>query len=466
MLSIKKRSWETVGVFAGDLLALLFSFFLAYWVRLSGALMTPEKGTPPFEAYLQTLIVVVPVYLGVFRSYGLYYLGRHLRRVEEIFTVLKGVSVGTLLLMALTFFYRGFSYSRVFLVFLWIFAAIFVSGARYLGIQWMYRLRRKAKGLHRLLIVGSNRNARSLIEWAKENPHLGHHVEGVLSQEKDSVGKHLEGVPILGTLDECEAVIERMKPDEVVVADSTLPKEKLADLLLRCEDGLVSFKVAADLYGIVTSNLDVEYVASVPLLGLRPLPLDDLWNRAVKRSFDLAVSSLLLFVTAPVWILAAVAVKVTDGGSVLYMQERVGQDGRQFKLYKFRTMRPDAEATSGPVWAKKEDDRRTGVGGFLRRFNLDELPQLWNVVRGEMSLVGPRPERPHFVNQFRDQVPRYMARHKIKSGITGWAQVNGLRGNTSLEERIKYDLYYAENWSLLLDLEILFMTLFAFKNAY
>jgi len=174
----------------------------------------------------------------------------------------------------------------------------------------------------------------------------------------------------------------------------------------------------------------------------------------------------LFIFLCPILILAALAVKLTDGGDIFYRQERVGQDGKNFTLFKFRTMRSDAEQNTGPVWAKKQDDRCTAVGGFLRRFNLDELPQLWNVVRGDMSLVGPRPERPHFVNQFRSEIPRYMTRHKIKSGITGWAQVNGLRGNTSLQERIKYDLYYAENWSLLFDLEILFMTLFAFKNAY
>jgi exopolysaccharide biosynthesis polyprenyl glycosylphosphotransferase len=317
-----------------------------------------------------------------------------------------------------------------------------------------------------VLIVGANRNARHLIEWSKNNPHFGHHVEGVLAQDKNLVGKHLGGVPIIGTLQECEQVVESIHPDEVVVADPNLPKEKVADLLLRCEDGFVSFKVAADLYGIVTSNLDVEYIGSVPLLGLRALPLDDPWNRLIKRLFDLILSASLSVLTCPFWLLASIAIKLTDGGAVFYRQERVGQDGRHFVLYKFRTMRPDAERDTGPVWAKKADDRCTPAGRMLRRFNLDELPQLWNVLKGDMSLVGPRPERPHFVDQLRDEIPRYMARHKIKSGITGWAQVNGLRGNTSLKERIKYDLYYAENWSLLFDLEILFMTLFAFRNAY
>ena len=178
------------------------------------------------------------------------------------------------------------------------------------------------------------------------------------------------------------------------------------------------------------------------------------------------VSTIFMVVGSPVFLLAAIGIILTDRGPIFFSQERVGQDGKYFKILKFRTMRVEAEKETGPVWAKKDDDRCTRVGRFLRRFNIDELPQFWNVLKGDMSLVGPRPERPHFVDQFRSEVPRYMARHKVKSGITGWAQVNGLRGNTSLQERIKYDLYYMENWSVLFDLEILFMTLFAFRNAY
>lgn len=466
MLSGKKRSLHIGLTCLGDVLALLMGFFLAYWLRFSEMVLPAHRGIPPVVEYAKTLLIVIPVYLWVFRSYGLYQPGRHIRRVEEIFLVLKGVSVGSLLLMALTFFYREFTYSRVFLVFLWLSSAACVSLIRYGLIQWRYHLGRQAKELHRILIVGANRNTRRLIEWTQYNPHFGHRVEGILAQETGSGGKHIEGVPIIGTVEECEEAIKRIRPDEVIIADASLPKEKIANMLLCCEDGLVSFKVAADLYGLVTSNLDMEYVASVPLLGMRSLPLDDPWNRMTKRVFDLAVSSVLLVLASPLLALSALAIKLADRGPILYVQERVGQDGRNFRLYKFRTMRPDAETKTGPVWAKKADERRTTIGGVLRCFNIDELPQLWNVLKGDMSLVGPRPERPYFVDRFRDQIPRYMARHKIKSGITGWAQVNGLRGNTSIQERIKYDLYYAENWSFLFDLEILFMTLFAFKNAY
>lgn len=466
MWSAKKQSAQVITSYGGDILGILLSFGLAYWVRFSQILIPAHRGVPPLEEYLKALFVVLPTYLWIFRSYGLYEVGRYLRRVEEIFVLLKGVVVGTIVLMAFTFLYRDFSYSRLFLVFLWVAASVIASLIRYGLIQWTYQMRKKSKGVRRVLIVGHNRNARNLIEWMNQNPHLGYRVEGVLVEDGELVGKHLESAPIVGTIAECNAVIGQTHPEEVIVADPGLPKDKLAQLLLQCEDGLVSFKVAADLYGIVTNNLNVEYVASVPLLGFRPFPLDDPWNRLLKRTVDIAISTVLMVLAFPIFLLTAVGIKLTDRGPIFFAQERVGQDGRHFKIYKFRTMRDGAEKETGPVWAKQGDERCTGVGRFLRRFNLDELPQFWNVLKGDMSFVGPRPERPHFVDQFRSEIPRYMARHKVKSGITGWAQVNGLRGNTSLQERIKYDLYYMENWSLLFDLEILFMTLFAFRNAY
>ncbi len=248
--------------------------------------------------------------------------------------------------------------------------------------------------------------------------------------------------------------------------DPNFSRSQIADLVAVCEEQLAEFKVAADFYGLMTRSVDVEYVSRVPLLGFRPLPLDYFWNRMAKRVFDIVLTLVLIVLSAPFWVLAMILVKLDDGGPIFYAQERVGRDQTVFKVLKFRTMKVNAEKDTGPVWAKQNDSRRTRTGDIFRRWNIDELPQFINVLRGDMTLVGPRPERPHFVNQFRETIPRYMARHKIKSGITGWAQVNGYRGNTSIHERIKYDLYYMENWSLAFDLKILFMTLFAYKNAY
>jgi len=220
----------------------------------------------------------------------------------------------------------------------------------------------------------------------------------------------------------------------------------------------VDVKVIPDILQFITLKAAVEELDGLPIISLSEGPVTG-WNRVAKRALDLAVSALALVILSPLFALIALGIRLTSSGPVIYGQERMGLDGRPFRMYKFRSMRMDAEAESGPVWTAPDDARRTLVGQFLRRFSLDELPQLWNVLRGEMSLVGPRPERPFFVQQFRTMIPQYMLRHKVKSGMTGWAQVNGLRGNTSLEKRIEYDLYYVENWSLTMDLKILCLTL-------
>jgi exopolysaccharide biosynthesis polyprenyl glycosylphosphotransferase len=228
----------------------------------------------------------------------------------------------------------------------------------------------------------------------------------------------------------------------------------------------MTFNMVPDMYRIMTGGMNMQVVDDIPLLGVSRWPLDYFWNRVLKRFEDVVGSALGLVFTAPVMLAAALLVKRSSPGPILYRQERCGEHGRTFTLYKLRTMRADAEAATGPVWTTENDPRRTPVGAVLRRWNLDELPQLWNVLRGDMSLVGPRPERPHFVEKFREDINRYMWRHVSKPGMTGWAQVNGLRGNTSIEERIKYDLYYLENWSLSFDFKILLRTLAANRNAY
>ncbi|MBI3313815.1 MAG: undecaprenyl-phosphate glucose phosphotransferase [Candidatus Omnitrophica bacterium] len=449
----------------GDSLAITFSFLLAYLLRFISGII-PIQDQPPISEYAKSLLVIIPVYLWFFRAYGLYKPGRHIRRIEEIFLVGKAVTFAVVALMAISFLYRGLSFSRIYLGALWFLSIGFVSLSRYLVIDIEYRRKVQKKDITRVLLIGATRNSRTIIQWAKSNPHYGHQIVGVLARDTVLIGKHVESLEVLGSIDEWERFIETLKPDVVILLDSTYPRDHITDLVVACEDASIDFKVAADIYGLMTRNVAIENITSLPLLGFRSLPLDDFWNRLVKRLFDLLVSSLLLLATFPLWIVIMIWIKIDDRGPVFYKQERVGRDGRVFNVLKFRTMKVDAEQGTGPVWAKPNDNRRTGSGDFLRRWNLDELPQFLNVVKGEMSLVGPRPERPHFVNEFRETIPRYMTRHKIKSGLTGWAQVNGYRGNTSIQERIKYDLYYMENWSLLLDVEILIMTFSAFKNAY
>lgn len=448
-----------------DIAAVIIGFIVAYFFRFQSFLPT-EMGIPPLENYAHTLLGIVPVYLWFFRESHLYQLTRHMRRIEEIFLVIKAITYATIVLMAITFFYRQFSYSRLYLVFLWFFSCIFVSAGRYFLIRWEYMRRLQKKDIIEVLIIGAGKNARNLILWAKNNPHYGQVPIGILSSDPDHQDKHIEEVPVVGYTSQYKEWIHRLQPNQVVLLDTHFSREMITDLILTCENEMISFRMAADIHGLIFSNVGVEYISNIPLLGFRTLPLDDPWNRFCKRTFDILIASFMALAFLPIGLFIALAIKLEGKGSVFYLQERVGRDGKVFNLIKFRTMRVDAEKETGPVWAKENDSRRTGMGEFLRRWNLDEFPQLLNVLSGKMSLIGPRPERPHFVEQFRENVPRYMARHKIKSGLTGWAQIHGLRGNTSIEERIKYDLYYMENWSLLFDIEILLMTFFAFKNAY
>lgn len=454
--------WLTVTI---DAFAVSAAALVAYVLRFY--VFPSQHGIPGITNYIQSLIVILPVVLLMLRSYRLYDRHRPLRRVETIFATIKAISVAMLVLMAVTFFYRGFAYSRVFLPVLWLTCCVFLSVGRYLGYEIEYRRRRSHEELTKVVFIGYNRNTRRLAEWFSEHPHFGYMPVGILNRETDQVGKHLEHIPILGTVPMWRTFIQELKPDLVILLDSDLSRKEISEMVLLCEDLLIDFKMAADFFGIVTQNLGLEYMSDVGLLGLKSLPLDDLINRFLKRCFDFFVAFVLLTLTLPIWIAIILAIKIGGGkGPIFFAQERMGRDGSTFSVLKFRTMKLDAEKETGPVWAQQNDQRRTAVGEFLRRWNLDELPQFLNVLRGDMSLVGPRPERPFFVDKFRENIPRYMARHRIKCGITGWAQVHGLRGNTSIEERIKYDLYYMENWSLLLDVEIIFMTFFAFRNAY
>lgn len=457
-----KYSFITLGV---DALVIIGAYFLAYWFRFSGHWVSVTD-IPPFLEYAKAIVLIVPVMIFVFRSNHLYSVRSPLSPMDEFFAVIRATSLLFLIVMAMTFAYREFSYSRIVILIAWCFSIVSVLLERFVIRKAEAFEKARKRDVNRLLILGINRNARKLIERIQASPRYDYKIIGILAQQKHDGEKHLESLPILGAFEDFDRVVEEFGITEVVLTEPNFPREKTTELMLKCESRMIGFRLVADFYGMVTSCVDIEYVGDVPLLGLKELPLDDVWNRIIKRSFDLVLSAAALILLFPLMALIGLIVKLSDGGPIFYGQERVGQDGESFNLYKFRTMKPDAEAQTGPVWAKEKDDRVTLAGKILRRLNLDELPQIWNVFRGDMSLVGPRPERPHFVDQFREMIPRYMARHKIKSGITGWAQVNGLRGNTSLKERVKYDVYYIENWSLFLDFKILVRTFTAFKNAY
>jgi Undecaprenyl-phosphate glucose phosphotransferase len=328
-------------------------------------------------------------------------------------------------------------------------------------------MRARGVNLRHVLAVGEGETMESMISRLDRYPELGLRVVGVVTDEQSSAVA-IAGKEVLGHFGELLELTQRTRVDEVLISLPPNQMPRLDSLLEQLREETLAVRIVPDVYRHVTLGCQVDEFEGTPIVRINDSPLVGMGAFA-KRATDIVLSAAALVILAPLLLLIAVAVKLTSNGPVIYAQERMGLDGRSFRMLKFRSMREDAESKTGAVWCRPSDERRTPIGTFLRQTSLDELPQLWNVLRGDMSLVGPRPERPVFVNQFRKEIPHYMLRHKVQAGITGWAQVNGWRGNTSLTARVECDLFYIRNWSYLLDLKILVMTIwkgFINKNAY
>jgi Undecaprenyl-phosphate glucose phosphotransferase len=424
-------------------------------------------GGPGERSYLLPLLLILPLFTWLFRSRALYAPRRTGSMLRELGAILSAVGVGVVVMLAADAALRTF-YSRAVILLFAGLSVVLLTASRVAIRGALRRARRRGYNLRYLLVVGAGELAEQVIERVHAHPEAGLRVVGVLSEDPAWRGRTVHGVAVLAGYGAVKEVLRRQRIDQVIVA---LPKEdapQLEKLLADLDDELVSVQLVPDLLHVLTLRSSVEELDGLPVINLRESPLLG-WAAVQKRVFDVAVASAALVLAAPVLAAIALAVWISSGRPILYAQERMGLDGRVFRMLKFRTMRTGAEEDSGPVWARPDDPRRTRLGSFLRGTSLDEFPQLWNVLRGDMSLVGPRPERPVFIEQFRREVPGYMLRHKVKAGVTGWAQVHGWRGNTSLQERLEHDIYYIQNWSLGLDLRILFLTVlrgFLHRNAY
>jgi Undecaprenyl-phosphate glucose phosphotransferase len=464
VLRARSRLLEQV-MLAGDLLLVAASWLLAYVVRFFVAGPAALHGIPPIGPYLLMLLPILVVWGMAFRGFDLYRPRRIGSRLSEVADIAKASTVGALVLVSvMTFFFREYDYSRVVIVYFWVFSIAAVSFARYVFREALRVARRRGYNLRYALVVGGGELAAGVIQRVRSRPDTGIQILGLVGEDKRAAA----GAQPLGGFADLRAVLDAHQVDHVILALAHEEYGRLGGLLEAIGDEPVTIHVVPDLGRFTSLRGGVEEFEGLPFVHLRESPLYG-WNQVAKRVFDVAFSLALLVLLSPVLAALAAAVKLTSRGPVLYGQERMGLDGQRFRMMKLRTMRVDAERETGPVWAAAGDDRRTPIGSFLRRFSLDELPQFVNVLRGEMSVVGPRPERPVFVERFRQTVPGYMLRHKVKSGVTGWAQVHGLRGNTSLEKRIEYDIEYIERWSFWLDLKIIGMTLFRVlfdRNAY
>jgi Undecaprenyl-phosphate glucose phosphotransferase len=450
----------------GDLALVGVSWLLAYWVRFHVAgPPLPYEDVPPLGDYMLMLLPILVVWSVSFRAFGLYRPRRIGSHLSEAADIAKASTMGALVLVAvMTFFFRGYDYSRVVIVYFWLLSIAVVWFSRAAFREGLRFARRRGYNLRYAVVVGDGELAATVVQRMQGRPDVGIQVLGVVGDDKDEPA----GARRLGSYADLRAVLDANTVDHVILALAHEDYGRLAGLLDAVGDEPVTIHVVPDLLRFASLRGGIEQFEGMPFIHLRESPLYG-WSRLAKRVFDCVFSAAVLAVIWPLLLLLAAAVKLSSRGPVFYRQERMGLDGRRFQMLKFRTMEPDAEAQTGPVWARPADRRRTRFGAFLRRSSLDELPQFWNVLRGDMSVVGPRPERPVFVERFRQTVPGYMLRHKVKAGITGWAQVNGLRGNTSLEKRIEYDIDYIERWSVWLDIKIIAMTLVRVvtdRNAY
>ncbi len=466
MLSRYSEVFRSVLVVA-DLTLVAVAWMAAYYVRFYGSIEVP-RGIPGFRPYAELLVVILPLWALLLRSRGLYRPWRSRALSAEIGAVAAGNGLGVIALVVISFFLRSYFYSRGVLLMFFTLATLSMIGFRVLLRLALRTARRRGHNLRHVLVVGAGELAASVIERVHEHPETGLRITGVLCETAGSRGRTVRGVPVIGGLQEIKTVLAEKKPDLVLIALPASESRQLEKLLAALDDEVVNLRIVPDLPAMTTLRPQVEELDGLPLISLREGPLVG-WAAVQKRVFDIVACSVFLLAVAPLMATIALAIRITSGGPVLFRQQRMGLDGRVFEMIKFRTMTEDAEASSGPVWTVPGDPRRTRLGAFLRRVSLDELPQLWNVLRGDMSLVGPRPERPVFIEQFRREIPGYMLRHKIKAGCTGWAQIHGWRGNTSLHERVEHDLYYIQHWSLMLDLKILLFTAWrgiVNRNAY
>lgn len=440
------------------------AFYLAYLLRLQTDYVFIEQ----FSAYWGLLLIHTVSIVIVFFFYRLYHRPRALSHIDEFYSVFGAGSVGVIISLAIiSFVYKNqLDYPRLMMVYAWILSILLITVGRILHARARWFLQARGWGELRLFIIGTGEIGRMVLQKIRQSPGLGYKVVGFVDDQAEV--RNVLGLPLLGGTDDIARLVEEHNVDEVIIAMPEAPRRDILTIIAKCERVRVAIKVFPDIFQMMATEISIGDLNGLPLLTIQDVALRG-WRLAVKRGIDLIGSAFSLIIFSPLMLLVAILIKLETPGPVFYAQERMGLDGNPFMMLKFRSMRPDAEAKSGAVWASVNDPRRTRFGSMLRRLSIDEMPQFINVLLGEMSLVGPRPERPVFVEQFKRSIPRYMDRHWEKAGMTGWAQVNGLRGNTSIVERTKYDLWYIENWSLMLDVRILirtFLNMFSDPHAY
>lgn len=456
-----------------DLVVVVFAYVLSYYLRFHWLNFIPyfrenEGAYLSLAVYVSYLWIILPGYLVIFLTNGVYRSQRSSSRFLQILQITKTNLIGLVYILAVLFWMKEINISRWFLAMFFCINILLDLGYRVCLYQILRKMRKDGYNIKHVLLIGYSRTAEGLIDRVTENPQWGYHIRGILDDRMES-GTKYRGVSVLGTMEELERYLDENDLDEIAITMRIEDYAGLAGIVALCEKSGVHTKFLPDYQDIIPTIPYMEDLEGLPVVHIRKVPLSNEWNRVVKRGMDLIIGSIALLAAAIPMAVIAVIIKKTSPGPVIYKQKRIGLHNREFMMYKFRSMKLQEETEEKTAWTKNHDPRVTAIGKFLRKTSLDELPQLFNVIKGEMSLVGPRPERPFYVDKFKEEIPRYMVKHQVRPGMTGWAQINGYRGDTSIRKRIDHDLYYIENWTVGFDLLILFLTVFKgfiSKNAY
>ena len=453
-----------------DGLVIVATYALAWYVRFQTGFNNDAEFTGVLSAkiYFSTLLYIVPGYLILNYLFGLYTSKRYSSAQRDIVNVIKSNTVGMILFIGILYIIRQNHISRSMIFIFYAFNIIGQAGTRVLIRKILRTFRKKGYNMKYILLVGYSRAAEQYIDRIMQNPQWGYVVRGILDDHIPR-GTMYKNVKVLGTIGNLEIILPENKLDEIAITLSLKDYEYLEEIVGMCEKSGVHTKFIPDYNSVIPSKPYTEDLNGLPVINIRYVPLTNTLNWVAKRAVDIIGSALGILISSPIMLAEAIAIKATSPGPVLFKQERVGMHSKPFMMYKFRTMEVQKESAEREAWTVKDDPRVTKVGKFLRKTSLDELPQLFNILVGEMSLVGPRPERPRFVEQFKEEIPRYMIKHQVRPGLTGWAQVNGYRGDSSIRKRIEYDLFYIENWTMSFDIKIMLLTIFKGfinKNAY
>ena len=451
-----------------DVLVIALALLCSLWLRFKTTLFGPLGGHLGFVSYfLFFAFAIIPVYLILYFAFGLYKPRRTYKNIfSEATQLIKVNIVAFIVLVSILFIINQPNFSRIMLILLAMISTFFTIIERFTIRAFLRRIRINNKNIKHILIVGDNELAFKFARKIRENPYMGFVVSGFLGRQ-DHIGREIEGSSIIGSFSDIDAILDKNRFDRVVLAIPLQYYDKINDLVESCERVGIKAEIIPDYIRYFPAQPSVDMVDDIPIINIRYVPLDDDFNKFLKYLSDYIISIIAIIITSPIMLITAIAIKLSSKGPIIFKQERIGHNGKPFMMYKFRSMKvqdPDEEKSE---WTTKDDPRKTKVGEIIRKTSIDELPQFFNVVKGDMSVVGPRPERPYFVKQFKETVPKYMVKHQVRPGLTGWAQIHGCRGDTSIKKRIEYDIEYVENWHLGLDLGIMIKTVLKKNhNAY